>query len=110
MTYQIKILNAISPRGLEKFDAKKYKISHAESAPDALLVRSANMLTMDIPSSVKVVGRAGVGVNNIPIQKLTARGIPVLNTPGANANAVKELVIASLLLVSRQIFSAWDYV
>jgi D-3-phosphoglycerate dehydrogenase len=109
MTYQIKILNNISPLGLEKFDKQKYQVASDCSQPDALLVRSADMLSLDIPDSVQVVGRAGVGVNNIPLQKLTARGIPVLNTPGANANAVKELVITAMLLVSRNICPAWDY-
>lgn len=109
MTYQIKVLNNISPLGLEKFDAKQYQISTDCSQPDAILVRSADMHALDIPDSVQVVGRAGVGVNTIPVQSLTERGIPVLNTPGANANAVKELVITAMLLVSRNICSAWDY-
>lgn len=110
MTYKIQTLNNISPVGLDQFDPKKYDIATTHQEPDAILVRSFNMQTMDIPSSVKVVGRAGTGINNIPLKKLTKLGIPVLNTPGANANAVKELVITGMLLASRNICLAWDYV
>jgi D-3-phosphoglycerate dehydrogenase len=78
--------------------------------PDAILVRSQDMHKIKIPDSVKAVGRAGAGVNNIPIADLTNKGVPVLNTPGANSNAVRELVIAGMLLASRNIYQAWDYV
>lgn len=107
--YKIKILNNISPVGLSRFSADHYEVTPDIKNPDAILLRSFNMHDMEIPESVQAIGRAGVGTNNIPIQKLTALGIPVLNTPGANANAVKELVITGMLLASRNICRAWDY-
>ncbi len=107
--FKILMLNNISPLGLEKFDKKKYQVSDTIKHPDAVLLRSFDLHHWDIPDSVTVVGRAGVGVNNIPIQTFTDRGVPVLNTPGANANAVKELVITGLLLASRHIFPALDF-
>jgi len=110
MTYNILTLNSISEKGLNIFSNPQYQISENEKNPDAILVRSTDMLEMKIPSSLKVVGRAGVGVNNIPVKKLTQLGIPVLNAPGANANAVKELVITGMLLACRHICKAWDYV
>ncbi|GIX21271.1 MAG: D-3-phosphoglycerate dehydrogenase [Gammaproteobacteria bacterium] len=79
-------------------------------APDAIVLRSFKMHDMPIPDSLKAVGRAGAGVNNIPVERLSARGIPVFNTPGANANAVKELVIAGMLLAARNLCQAWRYV
>ena len=108
MTFNILTLNSISDKGLKIF-SNKYRISNQEDNPDAILVRSSDMLEMPIPASLKVVGRAGVGVNNIPVKKLTHLGIPVLNAPGANANAVKELVITGMLLACRHICKAWDY-
>lgn len=107
--YKVNVLNNIASVGLSRFNVDRYEILHDAKNPDAILVRSFNMHAMDMPTSVDVVGRAGVGTNNIPIQKLTALGIPVLNTPGANANAVKELVITGILLASRNICIAWDY-
>ena len=107
--YKIHVLNNLSSAGLSRLDPKKYKLVENIKDPDAILVRSFNMHDMPLPESVKVVGRAGVGTNNIPVQQLTMLGIPVLNTPGANANAVKELVITGMLLASRNICSAWDY-
>lgn len=107
--YKIKTLNNIATLGLEKFDPKHYKVSAQTQDPDAILLRSYNMHDMTIPETVKIVGRAGAGTNNIPIDTLTKLGIPVLNTPGANANAVKELVITGMLLASRNICPAWDY-
>lgn len=104
------MLNAISPKGLEQFDSTQYQVCEQATSPDAMIVRSADMHAMNIPDSVKIIGRAGAGVNNIPIELLTKRGIPVLNTPGANANAVMELVIAGMLLASRHICEAWRYV
>jgi D-3-phosphoglycerate dehydrogenase len=77
--------------------------------PDAILVRSANMHEMDIPVTVQAIGRAGAGVNNIPVARMTERGVPVFNAPGANANAVKELVIAGMLLAARNIAQSWSF-
>src|SRR5690242_5229739 len=105
--YRILTLNNISPRGLERLPAARYEIGAELDAPDAILVRSADLHGMSIPASVRAVGRAGAGVNNIPVGALSARGIPVFNTPGANANAVKELVLAGLLLAARNLGPAW---
>jgi len=106
----IQVLNNISPLGLEKFPKETYKISNSNDNPDAILVRSAKMHDMEIEKSLKAVGRAGAGVNNIPLQKMSDNGVVVFNTPGANANAVKELVISSMLLASRNICQGWSYV
>ena len=100
--YNIKTLNKISPIGMDCFN-DNYKCGDNVENPDAILLRSFNMHDMEIPSTVKAIGRAGAGVNNIPIDKCTEQGIAVFNTPGANANAVKELVIAGILLSSRKI-------
>jgi D-3-phosphoglycerate dehydrogenase / 2-oxoglutarate reductase len=108
--FKIQTLNPIAAVGLNQFPAVSYEIATTVSQPDAILVRSQNMHDMPLPDSIKVVGRAGAGVNNIPIEALTRIGIPVLNTPGANANAVRELVIAGMLLASRNICQAWNYV
>lgn len=108
--FKILTLNNISSQGLNQLPRELYEVASEITNPDGILVRSQNMHTMDIPSTVKVIGRAGAGVNNIPIQAFTERGIPVLNTPGANANAVRELVIAGMLLASRNICQSWDYV
>jgi D-3-phosphoglycerate dehydrogenase len=96
--------------GLERFPVERYKIASDVAAPDAILLRSYDMHAYEIPSSLKAVARAGVGVNNIPIKGMNERGIPVFNTPGANANAVKELVLAGMFLSARNICQAWDYV
>jgi D-3-phosphoglycerate dehydrogenase len=101
--YKIQTLNKISTIGLEVFPREAYEVASEILNPDAILVRSANMLTMEIPASVKAIGRAGAGVNNIPVPACSGRGVIVFNTPGANANGVKELVIAGLLLCSRRI-------
>ena len=106
----IQVLNNISPLGLEKFPKDTYKVSTSNDNPDAILVRSAKMHDMEIEKSLKAVGRAGAGVNNIPLQKMSDNGVVVFNTPGANANAVKELVISSMLLASRNICQGWSYV
>jgi D-3-phosphoglycerate dehydrogenase len=103
-------LNAISPVGLERFPAGQYQVGPKITGPDAILVRSQNMHEMDIPASVKAIGRAGAGVNNIPVDKMSQRGVPVFNAPGANANAVKELVLAALLLAARNVLPALHYV
>lgn len=108
--YKIKTLNPIAAIGLEQFPRHLYHIAADTPTPDAILVRSCVMHDMPITESVKVIGRAGAGVNNIPVAALSKRGIPVLNTPGANANAVAELVIAGMLLASRNICQAWHYV
>lgn len=107
--FKILTLNNISPKGLGRLPADLYQVANELLDPDAILVRSADMHKMSIPDSVKAVGRAGVGVNNIPIDRLSGRGVPVFNTPGANANAVKELVLAGLFLASRNICQAWDF-
>ncbi len=108
--HKVLVLNNISPLGLKKFSKENYTISANENDPDAILVRSAKMHEIEIGKSLKAVGRAGAGVNNIPLQKMSDKGIVVFNTPGANANAVKELVISSMLLASRNICQAWSYV
>ncbi|WP_455366488.1 phosphoglycerate dehydrogenase [Kaarinaea lacus] len=107
--FKILTLNNISVKGLERLARDKYEIASEIQHPDAILLRSFKMHDMEIPSSLKAVGRAGAGVNNIPVEKLSKMGIPVFNAPGANANAVKELVIAGMLLASRNICQAWDF-
>ena len=102
-------LNNISPVGLSRLPADRYTVGDSVENPDAILLRSFKMHEMDLPPSLKAVGRAGAGVNNIPVDKLTMMGIPVFNAPAANANAVKELVIAGLLLACRNLCDAWDY-
>ncbi|MEO8401918.1 MAG: phosphoglycerate dehydrogenase [Gammaproteobacteria bacterium] len=108
--FKVQTLNAIAPIGLKQFPQELYEIADEIPDPDAIVVRSHAMHDMTFAPSLKVVGRAGAGVNNIPVNLLTTLGIPVLNTPGANANAVRELVIAGMLLASRNICQAWDYV
>jgi D-3-phosphoglycerate dehydrogenase len=109
MRYRILTLNNISARGLERLPRDRYEIASDLERPDAVLVRSADMHSTPIPDSVRAVGRAGAGVNNIPVAELSKRGIPVFNSPGANANAVKELVIAGLFLAARNICPAWSF-
>ena len=101
--YKIQTLNKISTLGLEIFPRDGYEIASEIINPDAILVRSQNMLDMELPQSVKAIARAGAGVNNVPVEKCSEMGIVVFNTPGANANGVKELVIAGMLLSSRRI-------
>ena len=108
--YKILTLNQISSCGLERLPADTYSVGADLSEPDAILVRSQNMHEMDLPKSVKAIGRAGAGTNNIPVAKMSERGIPVFNAPGANANAVKELVIAGMLIAARNLISARDFV
>ena len=107
--YNIKTLNKISPVGLSKFDTTKYTYGDDIENPDAIMVRSAAMHDMEMPESLLAIARAGAGVNNIPIDKCAAQGIVVFNTPGANANAVKELVICGMLLSSRKITKAIEW-
>ena len=109
MTYKIKTLNAISKVGLNRLPDTDYEIGNDLENPDALLLRSASLHGVDIPASVLAVARAGAGTNNIPIAEYSARGIPVFNTPGANANAVKELVVAALFLAARNIIPAASF-
>lgn len=108
--FKIRTLNNIAVAGLRRLPRQRYEVASEISRPDAILVRSADMHDMDIPESVVAIGRAGAGVNNIPIQAMSERGVPVFNAPGANANAVKELVIAGLLVAARNICDARDYV
>lgn len=108
--FKIQTLNAIAAVGLDQLPHEKYEIATDISHPDAILLRSHDLHHMKIPASVKVIGRAGAGVNNIPVAALTKLGIPVLNTPGANANAVRELVLAGMLLACRNICQAWNFV
>jgi D-3-phosphoglycerate dehydrogenase / 2-oxoglutarate reductase len=108
--YHILTLNQISSQGLHRFPGARYSVGKAVDHPDAILVRSHNMLEMTIPASVKAIGRAGAGTNNIPVVEMSRRGVPVFNAPGANANAVKELVLAALLLAARNVVPAMAYV
>ncbi len=108
--FKILTLNNISPAGLERFPGERYKVGSELSSPDAILLRSFDMHDYEIPRSLKAVARAGAGVNNIPVARLSERGIPVFNTPGANANAVKELVLAGMFLGARNICQAWQFV
>lgn len=107
--YKILTLNNIRVAGLERLPREHYEVASEIQHPDAVLLRSFNMHDWLIPSTLKAVGRAGAGVNNIPVAKLSQRGIPVFNTPGANANAVKELVLAGMLMAARNIGPAWDF-
>ena len=104
------VLNQISQNGLKRLPAERYQIGKDVANPDAIMVRSADMHKMDIPQSVRAIGRAGAGTNNIPVKAMSARGVPVFNAPGANANAVKELVVAGMLLSARNIGSAMKFV
>lgn len=107
--YKILTLNNISVKGLERLPRDRYEISSEIQHPDAILLRSASMHRMEIPPTLKAVGRAGAGVNNIPMEEMSERGIAVFNAPGANANAVKELVVAAMFLAARDICQAWDF-
>ncbi len=107
--FKILTLNNISVAGLDRLPRDKYEIASEIVHPDAILLRSYKMHDMEIPDTLKAVARAGAGVNNVPVEKMTGMGIPVFNTPGANANAVKELVVAALLMSSRNLTQAWDY-
>lgn len=110
MRFKILTLNSISIKGLERLPRDRYQIASEIGHPDAVLVRSADMHSMEIPASVRAVGRAGAGTNNIPVALLSQRGVPVFTAPGANANAVKELVLAGIFLAARHICEAWDFV
>ncbi len=108
-TFQILTLNKISTIGLQRLPANHYVVGNDITEPDAILVRSQNMHDMAIPASVKAIARAGAGTNNVPVAKMNARGVPVFNAAGANANAVKELVITGMLLASRNIVPALHF-
>jgi len=108
--FKILVLNQISQNGLKRLPAERYQVGKDVARPDAIMVRSADMHSMEIPPSVLAIGRAGAGTNNIPVPAMSARGVPVFNAPGANANAVKELVLAGMLLSARNISGALKYV
>ncbi len=108
--FQIQTMNKISPAGLDRFDRAKYTWGDEMAAPDAIMVRSAALHEMEFPASLKAIARAGAGVNNIPIDRCTEQGIVVFNTPGANANAVKEMVILALLMSSRKVAASMEWV
>ncbi len=107
--YKILTLNNISVAGLEKLPRDSYEVASEIQHPDAILVRSASMHDMEIPASVRAIGRAGAGVNNIPVDRMSKRGVPVFNAPGANANAVKELVLAGMLMAARNLCQGWAF-
>ena len=107
--FKILTLNNISVAGLDRLPRDGYEVASEITHPDAILVRSAKMHDMEIPDTVRAIGRAGAGVNNIPVERMTAQGVPVFNAPGANANAVKELVLAGMLLAARNIGQAWQF-
>ena len=107
---QILVLNQISPLGLTRFPQEGYVVAKDVSKPEAILVRSHDMHAMSIPDSVRAIGRAGAGTNNIPVKAMSGRGVPVFNAPGANANAVKELVLAGMLIASRNLAAATRFV
>jgi D-3-phosphoglycerate dehydrogenase len=109
MGYRILTLNNISLRGLERLPRERYEVASGIADPDAIIVRSADMHSMALPGSLLAVARAGAGVNNVPVAALSKRGVPVFNAPGANANAVKELVLASLFLAARNVCQAWAF-
>ncbi|MCX7171157.1 MAG: phosphoglycerate dehydrogenase [Proteobacteria bacterium] len=108
--FNILILNKISQNGLKRLPAERYTCTKDVADPDGVLVRSADMHKLEIAASVKAIGRAGSGTNNIPVKAMSARGVPVFNAPGANANAVKELVIAGMLMAARNLRGAIDFV
>jgi len=108
--YQVRTYNALSDKGLSRFSADKYVVSEDCAAPEAFMLRSQKLHTEVVPDSLLAVARAGAGVNNIPVANYTEQGIVVFNTPGANANAVKELIVAGLLLGSRDIYGGMTYV
>ncbi|MFM9886327.1 MAG: phosphoglycerate dehydrogenase [Burkholderiales bacterium] len=108
--FEILVLNNIAAVGLQRLPAQGYHVGKDTKLPDAVLVRSADMHAMQIPASVRAIGRAGVGTNNIPIAAMSARGVPVFNAPGANANAVKELVVSGMLIAARNLVPALQFV
>jgi D-3-phosphoglycerate dehydrogenase / 2-oxoglutarate reductase len=109
-SFGVLVLNQISKAGLERLPAGRYRAGKDIAEPDAILVRSADMHAMDIPATVRAVARAGAGTNNIPVAALSARGVPVFTAPGGNANAVKELVLAGMLMAARNLTPAQRFV
>jgi len=108
--FKVLTLNDIAEQGLERLPVERYEVGPDVTEPDAILLRSYRMHDMELPASLLAVARAGAGVNNIPIERLSERGVPVFNAPGANANAVKELVIGAMLMAARNLGAAWNYV
>lgn len=108
--FKVLTLNNIAAAGLERLPDDSYETGADISEPNAILLRSYDLHSMEIPESVAAIGRAGAGVNNIPVDAMSKRGVPVFNAPGANANAVKEMVMAGMLIAARNIFGARDYI
>ena len=108
--YKVLTLNNIAAKGLQRLPAERYDTGTDIANPDAILLRSQNLHEMELPASVAAIGRAGAGTNNIPIDAMSDRGVPVFNAPGANANAVKELAIAGMLIGARNLYKAAEYV
>ena len=107
--FRIRIYNNIANEGLARLPSERFEAPSDNDAPDGILLRSHDLHAEAIPASVEVVARAGAGVNNIPVDGLAKRGVPVLNAPGANANAVKEMVVAGMLMAARNLLPAWDH-
>ena len=105
MNFKVKTYNAIAETGISLLKESDFSVSETEDSPDAMILRSYKLTDQDIESSIKAIARAGAGVNNVPVDLCSKNGIVVFNTPGANANAVKEIVLAGLLLSSRGIYS-----
>ena len=108
--YKVRTYNAIAAAGLDRFTADKYAVAAETTDPDAILLRSHKLSVDELGDSVRAIARAGAGVNNVPVEACSDRGIVVFNTPGANANSVKELVLTALLLASRDVFGGINYV
>ena len=108
--YRVQVMNKIAPAGLRRLDPGRYQVSKEETRYEGLILRSADLHGFDFPDELLAIARAGSGTNNIPIDQCNARGIAVFNTPGANANAVKELLIADLLLASRDLLGGIQWV
>src|SRR5512135_1803734 len=108
--FQVLILNNVSQNGLKRLPAERFVCAKEVDKPDAILLRSADLHSVEIAKSVLAIGRAGSGTNNIPVKAMSERGVPVFNAPGANANAVKELVLAGMLIAARNLAPALDFV
>jgi D-3-phosphoglycerate dehydrogenase / 2-oxoglutarate reductase len=108
--FRVQVFNQISPQGLKRFPTERYSVGKDVAPPDAILVRSADLHAVEIAPSVRAIARAGAGTNNIPVKAMSARGVPVFNAPGANANAVKELVLAGMLMAARNLPGALRFV
>ena len=107
--FEILVLNNIAQIGLKRLPAERYRVDKEAAHPDAILLRSQDLHDMKIAASVKAIGRAGAGTNNIPVKAMSGRGVPVFNAPGANANAVKELVLAGMLIAARNLAPALEF-